>query len=267
MRRLLAILLLFLSTSALATKLPKLSAEEIEDRNAEAMHSSLKSGEKLPDTIRIRSHMVDRQGRTLWISVWQWKAPDRWYRQIQWLGTVISGGFTGESAFDGHVAWRRPEGGQPHLFDDKDRIASREVGALDRQQHWRAFLRNVANDGTDRLGNADVYRVRETHLDGRESTAYFDATTFFRLREDWIGFGGGGVRYFTDYFLDYRRGHGLTFAFHLHRISHTGSPLSSFVDEEDLFVDEIKLNEPIDDSLFAPPPGLVPATSTQPPSQ
>ena len=253
MRSAIACLALLLVPLAHAVKLPKLSAEEIEDHSAAAMYPSEQREESL-NTIIIRGHIVGPSGMTEFDTLWKWKAPNKWYRQVQRSREQYY-----ESAFDGQTTWARLRGHRAHLLDEKDTAIAREFNALDRLTRWRTYLDKVEYDGTYRLGDVDVYRVRETHRDGKVHTVYFDGTTFVRVRDDWVDTETGRPTYCRDYFLDYRRGHGLTMAFHIRRIIRHDSPLSEDARQVDFLVDDIQLNQPIDDSLFAPPPELLQA--------
>ena len=211
------------------------------------------SNDKPPETITIHFHVNNEAGSLLVRSIWQWKSPDKWRRQIHWLDR--SGGGYAESGFDGHTAWERTDRRSTYSLSDKEAGQAHDFFALEHSAPWRTVLRKAEPLGTDHLGDADVYRVRETYIDGRTDVAFFDAKTFFLLRKDWTDAWSGNVLFITEYFSDYRRGHGLTVICHLHRVMHHGTPVSRDVHEEDLFVDSIETNLPIADTEFSRPSG------------
>jgi hypothetical protein len=151
-----------------------------------------------------------------------------------------------EEGSDGVIAWDRSPAIGPRL---KPRRNSAALGVtLDAAGmiEWRSLIDRVRTEAEETIDDRDCYRVRLTPHDGsRDMIRWYDRATGLLYRSDLTTSTDMGTLPIVMTFEEYRDVSGVKWPSRIH-ITASG--------QDTLFAaDEVKLNEPVDDSVFEVP--------------
>jgi hypothetical protein len=151
-----------------------------------------------------------------------------------------------EEGSDGEIAWDRSPLIGPRL---KPRRNSAALGVtLDAagMLEWRSLIARVRTEAQETVAGRDCYRVRLSPRDGsRDMVRWYDRTSGLLYRSDLTIPTDMGTLPIVMTFEEYRDVNGVKWPSRIH-IAASG--------QETLFAaDEVKLNEPVDDSIFEVP--------------
>lgn len=121
---------------------------------------------------------------------------------------------------------------------------------------WKEKGHSVTLEGREPLAGGDAYKLKVTTKSGAVRYVYLDATTYLERRQTGTILLPNNRREKTTLdFSNYKPIDGIQFAFNIDE-DRSGSVITqSFA----TYTDEIELNVPIDDALFATPAGPAPA--------
>jgi hypothetical protein len=115
---------------------------------------------------------------------------------------------------------------------------------------WKEKGHTVTLEGTEALPSGKTYKLKVRTKSGAERTIYLDAGTYLERRQTGILNLPGNRRF--DVVIDfdnYREVGGVKFAYDVNEERTGTEPVMSLV----TYTEQIELNVPIDDALFAPP--------------
>lgn len=170
------------------------------------------------------------------------KAPNKMLRVI----SLADGQFVQKQGFDGRVGWKSdPQTGLKQL-EGAELEAAKLEGVFDTEVRLKEVYPDMKVTGRAKVGERDAYTVLTHEPGGKAITFYFDAETGLRIAEDAEGPDESGkVEKSSVFFEDYRTVGGIPFP---HQIRIT-SPSVNLV----IHVQEVNVNVPVNDSIFAMP--------------
>lgn len=170
------------------------------------------------------------------------KAPNKMLRVI----SLADDQFVQKQGFDGRVGWKSdPQTGLKQL-EGAELEAAKLEGVFDTEVRLKEVYPDMKVTGRAKVGERDAYTVLTHEPGGKAITFYFDAETGLRIAEDAEGPDESGkVEKSSVFFEDYRTVGGIPFP---HQIRIT-SPSVNLV----IHVQEVNVNVPVNDSIFAMP--------------
>ena len=221
------------------------SADDILNKYVEAI-----GGQAAIDKLKTRTAkgtIVQANGNSLQFELYQ-ATPDKFY----FLVTTPQGPF--ERGFNGLVAWEKNASGIRKVTGGE--LANFKAGnGLFSLINLKEQYARPPRARRDKIGDREVFVLDGTTTDGKRMRLYFDASTGLLLRRvtgtpTMIGIIPEQVD-----FEDYREIDGVKFPFTARASTiEVGNPVSTRT------FTEIKVNAPVDDSMFKMPPAVKPAT-------
>jgi hypothetical protein len=170
------------------------------------------------------------------------KAPNKALRVI----SLADGQFVQKQAFDGRVGWKSdPQTGLKQLEGAELEGAKLEA-IFDTEIRFKEIYPDMKVTGRTKVGERDAYTVLAHEPGGKAVTFYFDTESGLRIAEDSEGpDDNGNMVKSTVFFEDYRAVGGVQTAY---RIRVTSQSLNLAIQ-----IQEVNINVPVNDSIFAMP--------------
>lgn len=180
------------------------------------------------------------------------KAPNK----ILEIMSLANEQFVQKQAFDGRTGWKSdPQSGLKQLQGGELEEAKLD-SIFDSDLRMKEIYPDMKVIGRAKVGDRDAFTALAHKPGGKAVTLYFDAETGVRIAEDSEGpDASGNVEKSSSYFEDYRTVGGIRVPYRV-RVT---SPSISLV----IKIQEVKLNVPVDDAIFAMPAAIPPATTPQ----
>lgn len=181
------------------------------------------------------------------------KAPNK----ILEIMTLAEGQFVQKQAFDGRIGWKSdPQSGLKQLQGEE--LEEAKVDSIfDSDLRMKEIYPDMKVTGRAKVGDRDAFTALAHKPRGKVVTFYFDPETGVRIAEDSEGPDESGkVEKSSEYFEDYRAVGGIRVPYRV-RVT---SPSINLV----IRIQDVKLNVPVDDSMFAMPSENPPATTDTP---
>jgi zinc protease len=219
---------------------PALTAEQVIDKSIEAVggHAAM---EKLSSTWAKGTMEFTTQHMQGTMELFA-KAPNKQLviMDLESVGEI-------KQAFDGEVAWGQSPNGEIAEVTGAPLDDMKRNAVFNAALKWRDLYPKAELTGQEMLGDRKVYVIRLTTAGGKTSTRYYDAETFFLLRENGSRETPQGNMDIKADFSDYREVNGIKAPFLIKQSMAMGEIVLKIV--------EMKNNVEIDDARFSKPTG------------
>lgn len=167
------------------------------------------------------------------------KAPNKMINTVTMQGMTVN-----EMIFDGEKG-KQGQMGQTAMMSEEDIKRIKDQATLFPELKLQEMGKTIKLIGTEKIDGVNTYQVAITDQDGNKTSAFFDASNFFKIREITSMEANGQTLTITRDLKDYKAVDGIFFP-HESTMSGGGLPVPL-----SMTVKEIMLNSGVADSVFA----------------